>query len=75
MEELVTQLIQSQGIWAVLFVFLLLYTIKKNDKLDEMQDAREKEYQKLLLELTDKLSIVNSVNDKLDKLCTNFESK
>ena len=26
MEELVTQLIQSQGIWAVLFVFLLLYT-------------------------------------------------
>ena len=42
MEELVTQLIQSQGIWAVLFVFLLLYPIKKNDKLDEMQDAREK---------------------------------
>lgn len=75
MEELVTQLIQSQGIWAVLFVFLLLYTIKKNDKLDEMQDAREKEYQKLLLELTDKLSIVNSVNDKLDKLCTNFEKQ
>ena len=75
MEELVTQLIQSQGIWAVLFVFLLLYTIKKNDKLDEMQDAIEKEYQKLLLELTDKLSIVNSVNDKLDKLCTNFEKQ
>ena len=75
MEELVTQLIQSQGIWAVLFVFLLLYTIKKNDKLDEMQDAREKEYQKLLLELTDKLSIVNSVNDKLDKLCANFEKQ
>ena len=75
MEELVTQLIQSQGIWAVLFVFLLLYTIKKNDKLDEMQDAREKEYQKLLLELTDKLSIVNSVNDKLDKLCSNFEKQ
>ena len=75
MEEVVTQLIQLQGIWAVLFVFLLLYTIKKNDKLDEMQDAREKEYQKLLLELTDKLSVVNSVNDKLDKLCSNFEKK
>ena len=40
-----------------------------------MQDAREKEYQKLLLELTDKLSIVNSVNDKLDKLCANFEKQ
>ena len=43
--------------------------------MDEMQDAREKEYQKLLLELTDKLSIVNSVNDKLDKLCANFEKQ
>ena len=42
---------------------------------DAMQDAREKEYQKLLLELTDKLSIVNSVNDKLDKLCANFEKQ
>ena len=59
MEEIITQLIQSQGIWAVLFVFLLLYTIKKNDKLDELQDAREKEYQKLLLQLTDKLAVVN----------------
>ena len=76
MEEIVTQLIQSQGIWAVLFVFLLLYTIKKNDKLDELQDAREKEYQKLLLQLTDKLAIVNAMNDKLDQLCNkNNENK
>ena len=72
MEEIVTQLIQSQGIWAVLFVFLLLYTIKKNDKLDELQDAREKEYQKLLLQLTDKLAIVNAMNDKLDQLCNKY---
>ena len=49
MEAILTQLIQSQGIWAVLFVFLLLYTIKKNDKLDELQDAREKEYRDCLL--------------------------
>lgn len=76
MEEIVTQFIQSQGIWAVLFVFLLLYTIKKNDKLDELQDAREKEYQKLLLQLTDKLAIVNAMNDKLDQLCNkNNENK
>ena len=48
-----------------MFVFLLLYTIKKNDKLDELQDAREKEYRELLLELTDKFSIVNEINSKL----------
>lgn len=72
MEEIITQLIQSQGIWAVLFVFLLLYTIKKNDKLDELQDAREKEYQELLLELTDKLTIVNEINNKLDNLYAQY---
>ena len=66
MEEIMTQLIQSQGIWAVLFVFLLLYTIKKNDKLDELQNIREKDYQKLLLELTDKFSVVNHIDQKLD---------
>lgn len=70
MEDILTQLIQSQGIWAVLFVFLLLYTIKKNDKLDEMQDAREKKYQELISDLTDKLSIVNIMNEKLDSICS-----
>ena len=69
MEAVLTQLIQSQGVWTVLFVFLLLYTIKKNDKLDELQDAREKEYRELLLELTEKFSIVNEINSKLDTQC------
>lgn len=71
MEAILTQLIQSQGIWAV----LLLYTIKKNDKLDELQDAREKEYRELLLELTDKFTIVNEINSKLDTLCTQYSSQ
>ena len=69
MEDVLIQIVQSQGIWAILFVFLLLYTIKKNDKLDELQDAREKRYQELLLELTAKFTIVNAVNEKLDNLC------
>ena len=68
MEELIVNLVQSQGIWAVLFVFLLLYTIKKNDKLDELLEARERKYQELLTQLTVKLSIVNTVNEKLDTI-------
>lgn len=75
LEEIITQLIQSQGIWAVLFVFLLLYTIKKNDKLDELQDNREKDYQKLLLELTDKFAIVNHMDHKLDNLIRQLNEK
>lgn len=70
MEDILMQLIQSQGIWAALFVFLLLYTIKKNDKLDEIQDTREKKYQEVILELTDQLSIVNIMNEKLDSICS-----
>ncbi|MFQ8695458.1 MAG: BhlA/UviB family holin-like peptide [Alitiscatomonas sp.] len=70
MEDILMQLIQSQGIWAVLFVFLLLYTIKKNDKLDEIQDSREKKYQEVISELTDQLSIVNIINKKLDSICS-----
>ena len=49
--------------------------IKKNDKLDELQDAREKEYRELLLELTEKFSIVNEINSKLDTLCTQCASQ
>lgn len=75
LEEIITQLIQSQGIWAVLFVFLLLYTIKKNDKLDELQDNREKDYQKLLLELTDKFSVVNHIDQKLDHMIRQLNIK
>ena len=75
MEELIVNLVQSQGIWAVLFVFLLLYTIKKNDKLDELQEARERKYQELLTQLTVKLSIVNTVNEKLDTIQSVLKEK
>ncbi len=68
MEEILVQLVQSQGIWAVLFVFLLLYTIRKNDKLDELQESRERQYQELLMDLTEKLSVINAINGKIDNL-------
>lgn len=68
MEQLLIQLLQSQGIWAVLFVSLLLYTIKKNDKRDEVQEAREENYQKLLLDLDQKFLVVEAINEKLVRL-------
>ena len=65
MEKVLIQLIQAQGVWAVLFVFMLLYTIRKNDRLDEIQERREEKYQRLLLELTEKLSVLNTLSDRL----------
>ena len=72
MEEVLMGFVQSQGIWAALFVFLLLYTIRKNDKLDELQDAREEKYQNLLMELTDRFTVVTAVKEKLDQLCSAY---
>lgn len=75
MENILIEAIQSQGIWTILFVFLLLYTTRKNDKLDDLQDSREKKYQELLLELTEKFSVVNEVNEKLDSLCMTHDNR
>ncbi len=75
MENVLIEAVQSQGIWAMLFVFLLVYTIRKNDKLDELQNIRETKYQELLLELTEKFAVVNAVNEKLDSLCIAHDNK
>lgn len=68
MEDILVSVTQSQGIWTVLFVFLLLYTIKKNDKLDERQSEREEKYQKLLADLTEKYSLLTNVNKQINNL-------
>lgn len=75
MEEIIMSLVESQGIWAVLFVFLLLYTIKKNDNLDKLQDAREEKYQELLTELTESLAVVNDIKESIDVLTIKLNSK
>lgn len=67
MENLLVNVLESQGIWTVLFVFLLLYLIRKNDSMDEMQERRDKEYQRLLRELTEKLRLIESIEEKLDR--------
>ncbi|SES90726.1 BhlA/UviB family holin-like peptide [[Clostridium] polysaccharolyticum] len=73
MEEVLLSVTQSQGIWTVLFVFLLLYTIKKNDKLDERQEEREQKYQMLLSDLTDKYSLLTSMDKQINNLFKLFK--
>jgi len=75
MEQLLINITENQGIWAVLFVFMLLYTIKKNDKLSEKQEQREYNYQKMLFELTERFSILEDVNQKLDGLIRSKKEK
>lgn len=68
MEEILLQVTQSQGIWTVLFVFLLLYTIRKNDNLDLKQEEREENYQKLLSDLTEKYSLLSNMDKQISNL-------
>ena len=68
MDQILLDVTQSQGIWTVLFVFLLLYTIKKNDRLDEKQEEREQNYQKLISDLTEKYALLTSVDKQIRNL-------
>lgn len=68
MEEIILSVLEGQGIWTVLFVFLLLYTIKKNDSLALKQETRENEYQVLLSSLSDKYAIVSSISEEIKQL-------
>ena len=48
MEEILYGLLREQGIWAVLFVALLCYVLRKNEEQDKQEAAREAACQELL---------------------------
>lgn len=52
MEQSLIKLIVSQGIFAVLFVYLLFYVLKENSK-------RESNYQQIVNELTQTIPEIN----------------
>ena len=58
MEQALIEAATTQGIWALLFISLFLYTIKNNEKLVEKQDQREVNYQKLLSDMTENMLLL-----------------
>ena len=68
METTVLEAAFSQGIWAVLAIFLLIYVIKENEKCDQKQEAREEKYQSLLSELTDKFAMINEIKKDINDI-------
>ena len=65
METTVMNVAVSQGIWAVLAVFLLIYIVKSNEQRDTKQEEREKNYQTVIESLTEKIQILNQVQTDL----------
>jgi membrane protein implicated in regulation of membrane protease activity len=68
MESEILKVAMSQGIWAVLSIFLLFYILKAQEKRDERQEEREKNYQEIISKITDKLSIVEDVKKDVEDI-------
>ena len=61
MESSVLDAALSQGIWAVLAVFLLIYIVKSNERFSARQEEREKQYQELPSALTEKFNVLSVI--------------
>lgn len=61
MESSVLDAALSQGIWAVLAVFLLIYIVKSNERFSARQEEREKQYQELMSALTEKFNVLSVI--------------
>ena len=72
METTVMNVAVSQGIWAVLAVFLLIYIVKSNEQRDTKQEEREKNYQTVIESLTEKFQILNQDQSDLKEIKDNL---
>lgn len=68
MENEILKIISSQGIGAVLSLILILYILKSQEKRDLRQQNRELAYQKIISNLSDKLGILDELNENIKKL-------
>ncbi|KEZ87472.1 hypothetical protein IO99_05170 [Clostridium sulfidigenes] len=68
MEGEILKIAMSQGIWAVLSIFLIFYILKAQEKRDEKQEEREKNYQEIISKITDKLSIMEDVKKDVEDI-------
>ncbi|MBS4843203.1 MAG: UviB-like protein [Clostridium sp.] len=70
MSDEIIQIVSSQGVWTLLSFLLIYYIVKAQEKRDEKQDEREKNYQVLISELTEKFELIHSdvsqIKNKLD---------
>lgn len=72
MESEILKLAMSQGIWAVLSIFLIIYTLKTQEKRDIANNDREKSYQVTINKLSEKINdLANIIKDLKDHINQN----
>ena len=64
----------SQGIWAVVAVFLLIYVVKSNEQRDKKQEERENN-QSVIEKLTEKYQILYTVQNDLNEIKNHLLAK
>lgn len=72
MEKQLVELVSSQGIWACLTVILFFYTLRTQEKRDAKQEEREKKYQDIICQLTDKLNILGDIKKDIEDVKDNI---
>lgn len=72
MEEQLYELATTQGIWAFLSIALIFYILKAQEKRDTKQEEREKNYQNIITMLSDKLNIVEDIQNDIRDIKNNF---
>lgn len=68
MENRILELASSQGIWVVLSFFLILYTIKQQEKRDIQQEKKELKYQSIIEDLTAALQKLETIEETIENI-------
>lgn len=74
MEKQVVDAAFTQGIWAVLTVVLIFYILKSQENRDFKQEEREKGYQSIIAELTERLGVVDDIKKEIVNLSNRFRT-
>lgn len=67
MDELIKNA-ATQGIWAILSCVLIVYILKAQETRYLKQEEREKNYQEIIRELTEKLNLLDSINSTINEI-------
>ena len=68
MEEKILEIASTNGIWAMLTIFLIFYILKAQEKRDQRQEEREFKYQNIISNLTEKFNLVEDVKKDVEDI-------
>ncbi|HEX9025331.1 MAG TPA: BhlA/UviB family holin-like peptide [Clostridium sp.] len=62
----------TQGIWVILSCVLIVYILKAQETRDLKQEERERNYQEIIKQLTDKLNTLDTINSTINEIKNKF---